>query len=186
MQGFPDSPFWDFSLEVYGRSGVAAACLSLQDRRKLDVNVLLLCCWLGAEGYGAVDRAIIQAAVQSSRSWNREVVTALRKVRRSMKGGFPPAPNPLVAALRDRVIAIEHDCEHVEQIILGESVPAEPESPSPPESRAADAAANLRTYFRVCRTRVRDEDSDDLTTILAGCFPETNPKALAGLIGPAS
>lgn len=39
--GFPDHPFWDFSLEVYPREGVGAACLALQARHEIDVNVLL-------------------------------------------------------------------------------------------------------------------------------------------------
>ena len=34
--------FWDFSVGTYRRPGVADACLSLQDRYGLDVNVLLL------------------------------------------------------------------------------------------------------------------------------------------------
>src|SRR5262249_40267230 len=39
--------FWNFSLKVYGRPGVAAACIALQDGLGLDVNLLLYCCWHG-------------------------------------------------------------------------------------------------------------------------------------------
>ena len=38
--------FWEFSLAFYAPEPVGAACLSLQDRRGADVNILLLCCWL--------------------------------------------------------------------------------------------------------------------------------------------
>ena len=41
---------WRFSLTVYGRAGVPAACLALQDEGGRDVNLLLYCCWVGASG----------------------------------------------------------------------------------------------------------------------------------------
>ena len=50
MAADSDNPFWDFSLAVYHRPGVAQACLALQDRRGLDVNLLLFCCWAGSLG----------------------------------------------------------------------------------------------------------------------------------------
>ena len=49
--------FWAFSLEFYARPGVAEACLALQDRHGLDVNILLLCCWLGWSGRGRLSPA---------------------------------------------------------------------------------------------------------------------------------
>ncbi len=52
---YPDHPFWDFSLEVYGAEGVPPACLALQEAHQLDVNIVLFCCWTGATGRGALD-----------------------------------------------------------------------------------------------------------------------------------
>ena len=45
-----DSAFWRFSLELYARDGVPAACLALQDREGADVNLVLLALWLGESG----------------------------------------------------------------------------------------------------------------------------------------
>ena len=42
------SGFWDFSLAVYGAEAVAPECLSLQDKFGIDVNLLLLCAYVGA------------------------------------------------------------------------------------------------------------------------------------------
>jgi len=42
--------FWRFSLDAYGRPGVAAACLDLQDRHGCDVNLILYALWLGRAG----------------------------------------------------------------------------------------------------------------------------------------
>ncbi|HEX6103216.1 MAG TPA: TIGR02444 family protein, partial [Alphaproteobacteria bacterium] len=45
-----DCPFWSFSVALYGRPGVAPACLALQDRFGCDVNLLLFAIWAGRCG----------------------------------------------------------------------------------------------------------------------------------------
>ncbi|MBP2298678.1 TIGR02444 family protein [Azospirillum picis] len=80
------NPFWDFSLAVYGRPGVPAACLALQDRRGVDVNVLLFAAWTGlacAERLSAEELGRADAAVAG---WRDEVVRPLRAIRRRSKG----------------------------------------------------------------------------------------------------
>lgn len=76
------NPFWDFSLAVYGRPGVPACCLALQDRRGVDVNLLLFAAWAGL-GCGirlsAGELARIDGAVAG---WRDEVVRPLRALRR--------------------------------------------------------------------------------------------------------
>ena len=42
--------FWNFSIVIYGQPGVREACLRLQDKAGLDVNVLLYCLWRAARG----------------------------------------------------------------------------------------------------------------------------------------
>ena len=64
---FPDHPFWDFSLRVYGSEGVPEACLVLQERHGIDVNVLLYCFWLGASGRGTLDDGEIAAVCRDGR-----------------------------------------------------------------------------------------------------------------------
>ncbi|PWC47118.1 TIGR02444 family protein [Azospirillum sp. TSA6c] len=81
----PANPFWDFSLAVYGRPGVPACCLSLQDRRGVDVNVLLFAAWAGLEcgiRLSADELARIDGAVAG---WREEVVRPLRALRRRVK-----------------------------------------------------------------------------------------------------
>lgn len=53
---FDDHPFWDYSLRVYCGDGVPAACLDLQDRFEIDVNVMLFCSWIGQSGRGVMTR----------------------------------------------------------------------------------------------------------------------------------
>lgn len=79
------NPFWDFSLAVYGRPGVPACCLSLQDQRGVDVNVLLFAAWAGLEcgiRLSAEELVRLDGAVAG---WRDEVVRPLRALRRRAK-----------------------------------------------------------------------------------------------------
>lgn len=101
------NPFWDFSLAVYGRPGVPACCLALQDRRAVDVNVLLFAAWAGLEcgvRLSADDLARIDGSVSG---WRDEMVRPLRALRRRAKGEDD--------ALYRRMKAAELEAERVQQ-----------------------------------------------------------------------
>src|SRR5438067_1685583 len=72
----PAADFWRFSLSLYGLSGVAEACLDLQDRRGLDVNLLLFCCWRARSGIG-LEAADLALADRRLRSWRGRVIQPL-------------------------------------------------------------------------------------------------------------
>jgi len=177
--GFPDCAFWDFSVAVYEKSGVQPACLGLQDRHGLDVNLLLYCCWIAACGRGVLSADELAAAAALSAPWHDRIVKGLRAVRQELKGGFPPAPGALAAALRDRIIVIETDGERVEQIMLCAALPDAPEVSDSADRYPAEAAANLLLYLRYRGAAVDDADREDLMAILAACFPEADRAALA-------
>ena len=103
------NPFWEFSLALYSRPGIADACLKLQDEHSVDVNLLLYCAWrcsvgapLDAEGVSAVDAGI--------REWRAEVVQPLRTLRRKLKSVSGSD------STRDLVKQAELDAERVQQL----------------------------------------------------------------------
>jgi len=101
------NPFWDFSLAVYGRPGVPACCLSLQDRCGVDVNILLFAAWAGLEcgiRLSAGELARIDGAVAG---WRDEMVRPLRALRRRAKTEDD--------ALYRRMKAAELEAERVQQ-----------------------------------------------------------------------
>jgi uncharacterized protein (TIGR02444 family) len=106
--------FWAFSLDLYGRPGVAASCLRLQDESGLDVNMLLLCCWVARSGRGRLSKADIAAAEARVAPWRREVIEPLRAVRRGLKNLPDAASLALYAELKE----IELRAEREEQRLL--------------------------------------------------------------------
>ena len=125
--------FWDWSLNAYDQPGVAAACLDLQDRHGLNVNVCLWCCWLADEGRNAAPG--LKSAITALEPWSSDITKAIRETRRKLKDW------PGSETLYKSVLACELDAEHIEQDILFEKAASLPESHSGAESIAAQALA---------------------------------------------
>lgn len=158
--------FWPFSLDVYRREGVEAACLQLQDQTGLDVNCVLFCCWAAAAGFGRLTDLELQAMQDVSASWNAQVVMPLRGVRRVLKDMAGPAPEGPVASLRQSVKDLELEAEWYEQRLLGEFLTREPNKPS---DRAA-AQENLRAYLALCGSPATDQTQACLDAVLDAAF----------------
>jgi uncharacterized protein (TIGR02444 family) len=161
--------FWNFSLGLYGRSGVAPALLSLQDALGLDVNMLVFCCWAGSIGR-ALTPADLDAVVAVAEPWQAEVVVPLRALRRRLKGGFPPLPSDRVEAYRKGLSDLEIEGEHIAQEAMDRTMDSLPKSP-PARADAALTASNLRAYLAHQQKEVGPAESAALSTILQGCFP---------------
>lgn len=168
------NPFWRFSLIVYGRPGVASACISLQDRLGLDVNLLLFLCWTGALGHAVEHDAFVRLMERAAR-WQRLVARPLREVRRGLKG------QDLVDSVegesfRSQVKALELEAERLEQAMLySELTFRQVEAPEESVQAAACAARNIALYLRVAGIVPRLEDVADLAAVLRGGFPRLHP-----------
>ncbi len=168
-------PFWEFSLRTYEAPGAAPACLALQDRLGVDVNLLLFLCWISHHGR-VLDGKELAVIVDHAREWQEKVVTPLRQVRRALKHqSF--VETEAGEALRDQVKALELEAERLEQITLqramGDDLAAECEAK--PLNAAAVAAGNLRLYLDSLSAAPRLEDIADLAALLRASFPGVAP-----------
>lgn len=111
-----------FAVTIYRADGVPAACLRLQDRFGVDVNLLLAAAYLGAVRGSTLSAAVLADLSSHVDSWHRDVVSALREVRRRLKSGPPPAPDTRTTALREKVKSLEVEAEMIELSELGELV----------------------------------------------------------------
>lgn len=98
----PVPPLRDWAFAVYGRPGVEAACLELQDDHAMDVVALLWCIWAGRH-LGAVDAETMERALAETGGWQAEIVAPLRSVRRLLRtaGGEDTAGGEATAGSED-------------------------------------------------------------------------------------
>ena len=168
---FQDNPFWDFSVSIYGRPGVADACLFLQDRYGLDVNVMLFCVWVGSTGRGPLEVHEIDACVSRSSDWRKRVIEPLRQIRRACRDKPLGVPEFLLQVFRASMHDVELDAEHVEQLVLAELVPTMPVEDVADDVRFDDARLSLLRYVQH-QGAPRDSGLDEcLLAILRAAFP---------------
>ena len=108
-----------FALELYRSPGVADACLELQSRHDLDVNIVLFAAFAGAvkrEVLTDTDLGLVHDRVDA---WHQEVVRPLRAVRQRLRSGPAPAPDEVTTALRRKLAQLEIEAEMIELGQLG-------------------------------------------------------------------
>lgn len=142
--GATDVPFWSFSVELYGRPGVAPACLALQDRFGCDVNLLLFALWAARNGValGAADFARLDAAVAP---WRASVVEPIRALRRRLKAETLDADPGLAEACRQALLKAELEAERAAQELLARTLAVEAAATG--EMDRNRARANLENYL---------------------------------------
>ncbi len=101
------NPLWDYAAEVYEHDGVATACLALQDRFGVDVNLLLYAAWL-AKLRRRLTAAHLQALEAAIADWREEVVRPLRALRRQIR------TTPGAGDVYDGLKALEMRAERVQ------------------------------------------------------------------------
>jgi uncharacterized protein (TIGR02444 family) len=145
--GEPRDDFLTFALSVHEADGVPAAAILLQDQCAADVDVLLLAAFVGAVHGRAFGSRDLEAALARVGPWQHDVVGPLRVIRRRLKEGPPPAPDPATNALREGIKQIELDAEMIELAQLGELAAAF-DGPSAQGTPAERAAAALTVVVR--------------------------------------
>ena len=168
MNAEPDNPFWQFSLRVYRRAGVAPACLRLQDGYGVDVNLLLYCCWRGTVEGVAMPRPDLEAAMDLVESWRETVVRPLRETRRRMKAGYDGFDRSAADALRSEVKRVELDAERLQQAALFESGHKPMPGAAVPD-RPAAARQNLAAYLDAIGAELNEHARADCALILESC-----------------
>ncbi|MGU3421835.1 TIGR02444 family protein [Methylobacterium sp. D54C] len=134
-----DNPFWDFSLALYRRPGLAPACVALQDEGGADVNLVLYLLWCAATGR-SLDAGAVRAADAGIAPWREAVVEPLRAVRRALKA--EPLERLGSEAYRGRIKAVELEAERLVQDSLFVGAPA----PGPALDREQAARDHLGHY----------------------------------------
>jgi uncharacterized protein (TIGR02444 family) len=160
------------AVALYRREGVSAACLALQERVQLDVNVLLFAAWMGVRCARVMPPQDVEKAAALVSEWHRDIVLPLRAVRRRLKNGPMPAPSDQTDALRGKVQSVEIAAELIELAQLGQL--ADSLGDHAPGDVAGTAATNLLQVVQYYGGRPADAQERNAVNVIAAaatsCF----------------
>ncbi len=166
------SDFWDFSVRTYSQPGVEAACLALQNRHELDVNLLLYCCWIGASR-GPLAETDLTAALEFSATWSTNVVRPLREARSWMKTTGCQSerlPRTDCMNVRAAIKATELAAERLQQIGLEALSEPKPARPLPADEQLEATVSNLTRYLSRMNLGRLQISSSDLATVVTAAI----------------
>ena len=122
------------------------ACIELQDRCGLDVNLLLFAVWSAVGGPGRLDAARFRDCVALTEAWQAKMIQPLRQLRRSCQADLTVVPGAETRTLAGQLQAAELAAEQVELSLLADWA-AEQGPRGGDEEAGANAASNLVAYL---------------------------------------
>lgn len=138
-----ENKFWVYSCAVYANEEVKAACLRMQDRFGLNVNVLLYCLYLGQQ-QKLINQEQFERLACTLSPWHENITRPLRQLRRKIK---THAASDL--SVYNKITEAEIASEREEQNLI-ESALGRGETAREMDSPNAVTVQNLKRY---CRSR---------------------------------
>ncbi|WP_374651386.1 TIGR02444 family protein [Dongia sp.] len=161
----PDD-FWEFSLALYCREAVANACLSLQERRGADVNLILAICWLARSGY-AVRETAIESALAAIAPWSEAILRPMRTIRRRLGAEFAEVGANQRQSIKHGLLSVELEAERISQQKIVAVMADHLDGLSTEPARGL-AAVGLDLYLARLAAENHAQDRADRDAILAG------------------
>lgn len=173
---------WEFSLKVYKEPEVEPACLLMQDKLGVDVNLLLTCLWLGASGRGRLSEEELCDLEQQVAFWQQEIIQPLRQVRRKLKD-LSKVGGERFTTLRKSVSSSELDAEQMEQQMLHQALQHRVENEELGQvHRLSDAMHNL--FILLDRSGAMDPGwTRSMAILLDACFPTATRPQIMEVLG---
>lgn len=105
----PGYELWNFALAMMKIPRVEPALITLQDRLQLSIGMLLFCCWHGHQGR-RLSRPDLLEAIRHLETWERDVLGAMRQIRRTAMSDILFAKSGLASLVyRRRLFAWEQE-----------------------------------------------------------------------------
>jgi len=160
----PNHPFRKFSLQLYAKEVVKQVLLDLQNDYRLEVNMLLFCGWYAKAGYGRFNQRKAKRLHEITALWHHGIVHNLQKIEEQLN---KLEKKQLTKAVLAEVLA----ADHIEQLMLADTLSELPNSKRSPLQRLRDAQSNLEAYCRIRSTSLDPSAHMHLTTLLSATFP---------------
>jgi len=158
--------FADFSTRVYRQPGVADACLFIQERYGLNVNLVLFCIWVADRGGGALTAGQVDTAMRRVIDWEERVIAPLRAIRQTCRSEALGVPEFLLQMFAPQIEMAELGAAQVERLVLASLAP----EPGPATGAADAAVRSLDIYVGKLGIAPDAQLAECLTAILQAVF----------------
>ena len=165
-----DNPFWNFSLQFYGRKGVSDILLWFQDECQVDINLMLYCCWAGVSQKPGLTVADIMLLRQIVDRWQSEIVQPIRSLRQTLKIDARGAPVSQVAGVRASLQQAELEAERLQQDMLHTSAPRETHKTLDESEGRQHTISNLVLYLTQERGQLDTVKMGQVTALVDALF----------------
>ena len=173
-----ESELWRFAVSFYGREGVAVACQTLQERAKVDINLLLFILFAFVHHGRTLPCDDLTALDGLVGGWRGEVGQPLRRIRTRLKTGPSPAPTSETGALREAIKCLEIRAEQIELAVLSDWLNRRPARGEASGSDALAIIGDVVCYFSPeNRTALSEPASMQAIEVLRRAAIEASAKA---------
>lgn len=180
---FPESPFWNYSSQLFQIAEVANACLEMQNSFDADVNLLLFCCWAG-DNHKQLDDNNISRLIEASQPWQTAILKPLRDARKLMKNNIIAMPASLHAQTITNLGEMELNAEHMAQLSLEKAIDFS--SLKTDDASCVDMAArNLMAYVQKLETTQVSDITGVVTALLRHIYGDDEMVQMAMLTAMA-
>ena len=169
---WPDNPFWEFSLDFYGRKGVSERLISLQEDLQVDVNLMLYCYWSAYIGAPILGESKISRALNLVSEWQKDVVIPLRGLRLKLKNNHIYKKWIRSHEVRNKVKMAELEAERVEQLMLYNEHSFSGDAGVEIEEKRKRAIVNVASYLSYLDKKPSFENQIILDQLLELLFHE--------------
>ena len=142
-----EGPHWNFAVRFYEQPGVAEACLMLQDRRGLDIVVMLFALFHFVTRRSALSVEMIGRLDATVMSWRRDIVYPLRSVRRRLKAELGARAGDAADRLRKQVADAGVFAEQIELALLAVHEETAARCTADASAQVADVLRNVIGFY---------------------------------------
>jgi len=159
----PSHPFWEFSLAVYQENTIKLACLALQEKQAMNVNIILFTCWLAKTGRGRLYKSDYTRMTALLHHWHLDITQRLRTMRRTVSKHASP---PTLRALKPLILNTELVSEQIEQLLLSNHFLRLNIHQRTHSQKAKEALASLNAYAKFLNATLTERDEQTIEQIV--------------------
>lgn len=175
MSTLPEHHFCTFVKQIASQNHTKSILLNLQQRLKLNINILLFCCWVAQTGHKQFNKKDIQNVSTAILPWHEQIVLALKKLRKYLQQN---TTKPISHKISNLILEKEIIANQIEQLILADTI-MRPSYRRSITQKFTDACKNITVYCKESRAGMDQQDIETIKQLLSQIFPTIDHKQIS-------